>query len=230
MVPSQPPTTYLWLTLDIQVHGFVSSQCIIPIPATYWSIVDFKDTSLRRSMSSKPGPQDPIVAAPPAVHVTIETMQEDSATGYTHHFPEDLLSRPGRPAATSGWRRHLRSRFWTFSLSSYDIIHTHDGQKRIRHIIMITILLLRAAMSGLSILSAIIKKNVAGIIVYSLLALLSVWFTATCLAIIGDAAGDRRVTDFERRNAGVSMPFLDSVSSSTPYLSLFSSSSWADWV
>ena len=80
-----------------------------------------------------------------------------------------------------------------------------------RHIAMITILLLRAAMSGLSILSAIIKKNVAGIIVlsilsaiikknvagiivYSLLALLSVWFTATCLAIIGDAAGDRRVT------------------------------------
>jgi hypothetical protein len=65
---------------------------------------------------------------------------------------------------------------------------------RMRHIAMITILLLRAAMSGLSILSATIKKNVAGIIVYSLLALLSVWFTATCLAIIGDAAGDRRVT------------------------------------
>jgi hypothetical protein len=62
---------------------------------------------------------------------------------------------------------------------------------RMRHIAMITILLLRTAMSALSILSAIIKKNVTGIIVYSLLALLSVWLTATCLAIIGDAAGDR---------------------------------------
>ena len=145
-------------------------------------------------MSSKLDPQGPTLATPPAVHIMIETMHEESATGYTHHFPEDLPARPGPPEAAPGWRGRLRSRFWTFSLSSYDIIHTHDGQMRMRHIAMITILLLRAAMSGLSILSAIIKKNVAGIIIYSLLALLSVWFTATCLAIIGDAAGDRRVT------------------------------------
>lgn len=171
-------------------------------------------------------------------------MHEDSATGYTHYFIEDLPARPGPVEAPPGWQGRLRSRFWTFSLSSYDIIHTHehDGQMRIRHITMITTLLLRAAMSGLSILSAIVKKNVAAIIIYSLLALLSVWFTATCLAIIGDAAGDSRVTgmiiaslsaslcrtdvrtDFEIRNAGTSMNFSHSVSSSTPYSSLFSSS------
>lgn len=145
-------------------------------------------------MSSEIDLQSPGLATPPAIHIMVETVHENSTTGYTHHFPEDLPSRPGPPEAGAGWRRRLRSRFWTFSLSSYDIIHTHDGQMRIRHIAMITILLLRAAMSGLSILSAVMKKNVAAIIVYSLLALLSVWFTATCLAVIGDAAGDRRVT------------------------------------
>jgi hypothetical protein len=199
-------------------------------------------------MLSKLGTQDPILATPPAVHIMVETMPEDSSTGYTHHFPEDLPSRPGPPEAAAGGRRRLRSRFWTFSLSSYDIIHTHDGQMRMRHIAMITILLLRTAMSALSILSAIIKKNVTGIIVYSLLALLSFWLTATCLAIIGDAAGDRRVTgliivswrtskchpdvpaDFGTRSAGISMPFSDSASSFTPYLSFSSSSDWVDWV
>ena len=124
----------------------------------------------------------------------VESMSEESATGYTHHFPEELPSRTNPPPAAGGWRGRLRSRFWTFSLSSYDIIHAHDGQVRLRHMAMIAILVLRTAMSALSILSAIIKKNVAGIIVYSLLAILSFWFTATCLAIIGDAAGDRRVT------------------------------------
>lgn len=193
-------------------------------------------------MSSKTGPQDPILVPPPPMHTMVETGHGGSAASYTRHFPEYLPARPRPAEAPSGWRGRLRSRFWAFSLSSYDIVHTHDGQMRIRHNIMIAILLLRAAMSGLSILSAIIKKNVAAIIIYSLLALLSVWFTATCLAIIGDAAGDRRVTgvivvslwaslcrtdaraDFEFRNADTSMLFSDSVSSSTPYLSFFSSS------
>ena len=198
-------------------------------------------------MSSKTSLQDPIFVPPPLMHTMVETMHEDSATGYTRHFPEYLPARPRPAEAPSGWRGRLRSRFWTFSLSSYDIVHTHDGQIRIRHITMVAILLLRAAMSGLSILSAIVKKNVAAIIIYILLALLSVWFNATCLAIIGDAAGDRRVTgviivspwaslcrtdaraDFEFRNAGTSMLFSDSVPSSTPYLLFFSSSVQVDW-
>lgn len=186
--------------------------------------------------------QDPILVPPPPIHTMVGTMHEEPATGYTHHFPEDLPARPGPAETPAGWRGRLRSRFWTFSLSSYDIVHTHDGQMCIRHITVIAILLLRAAMSGLSILSAIVKKNVAAIIIYSLLALLSVWFTATCLAIIGDAAGDSRVTgmiivslpaslcrtdvrtDFKLRNAGTSMHFSHSVSSNTPYSSFFSSS------
>lgn len=58
---------------------------------------------------------------------------------------------------------------------------------------MFTILLLRSGMSALSILSAVIKGSIAGIIVYSLLAVLGLWFTATCLAIIGDAQGDKHI-------------------------------------
>lgn len=144
--------------------------------------------------TSKTASESPALQKPSQVHKMVESMSEESATGYTHHFPEDLPPRDGPPPASRGWRGRLRSRFWTFSLSSYSLIHTPDGQARLRRIVMITILVLRMAMSALSILSAIIKKNVAGIIVYSLLAVLSFWFTATCLAIIGDAAGDRRVT------------------------------------
>lgn len=141
-----------------------------------------------------PSPKSPTLQRPSQVHKMVQPMSEESATGYTHHFPEDLPPRDVPPPAAGGWGGRLRSRFWTFNLSSYSLVHTPDGQARLRRIVMITILLLRMAMSALSILSAIIKKNVAGIIIYSLLAVLSFWFTATCLAIIGDAAGDRRVT------------------------------------
>lgn len=58
---------------------------------------------------------------------------------------------------------------------------------------MVTILVLRTAMYALSILSVVIKWNIAGIVIYSLLAILTFWFTATCLAIIGDAEGDKRL-------------------------------------
>ena len=104
------------------------------------------------------------------------------------HFPDELPARNALPAA-SRWRR-LRS-FFTFSPSSYNFIHTPDGQARIRRIVMIIILVLRSGMSALSIISAVVNGNVAGIVIYSLLAVLSLWFTATCLAIIGDAAGNR---------------------------------------
>ena len=55
---------------------------------------------------------------------------------------------------------------------------------------MIAILALRTASSALTVLFAIVHGNVAGIIIYSILAVLSLWFTATCLAIIGNTAGD----------------------------------------
>lgn len=106
------------------------------------------------------------------------------------HFPEDLPMRPPPPprAAAAPWTQRMQG-FWTFSLSSYSIIHTPDGAARVRHIAMITIIALRTAMSALSVLSVVVKWNVGGIVLYSLLALLTFWFTATCLAIIGDAKG-----------------------------------------
>nr|OQO19041.1 hypothetical protein B0A51_12320 [Rachicladosporium sp. CCFEE 5018] len=121
---------------------------------------------------------------------------EESRTSYTGggQFPEDLPPRPGPPpAATATWKQRT-SRLWKLSLSSYSLVHTPDGAARVRHIVMILILGLRTAMSVLSVLSAVWKGNIAGIVIYSLLAALSFWFTATCIAIIGDAAGDRRVT------------------------------------
>lgn len=119
----------------------------------------------------------------------VNSTKMSGETGYTGYFPEDLPMRPGPPpAARIPWKQGMRG-FWTFSPKSYSIIHTTDGAARVRHIAMVLILLLRSAMSALSILSAVIKGSVAGIVIYSLLAVLSLWFTATCLAIIGDAEG-----------------------------------------
>ena len=105
------------------------------------------------------------------------------------YFPDDLPRRPVPTPAAARWIK-LRG-FFTFSPSSYNFIHTPDGQARVRRIVMIAILVLRSAMSALSIISAVINGNVAGIVIYSLLAILSLWFTATCLAIIGNTAGSR---------------------------------------
>ena len=114
---------------------------------------------------------------------------EESCMEDTHHFPENLPKRVGPPpAATPSWKR-----FWAFSLSSYSLIHTEDRAVRMRRIAMVAILLLRGAISGLNILSAVIQGSTWRIVVYSLLTVLSMWFTATCLAIIGDAVGDRKV-------------------------------------
>ncbi|EXJ72737.1 uncharacterized protein A1O5_03884 [Cladophialophora psammophila CBS 110553] len=105
------------------------------------------------------------------------------------YFPDELPTRPAPTRAAARWTK-LRG-FFTFSPYSYNFIHTPDGQARVRRIVMIVILVLRSAISALSIVSAVINRNVAGIVIYSLLAILSLWFTATCLAIIGNAAGNR---------------------------------------
>jgi hypothetical protein len=118
---------------------------------------------------------------------------DESRTGYTNYFPEELPMRTGPPPATgTSWKQRMRG-FWIFSLSSYSLIHTPDGAARVRHLAMITVLVLRTAMSVLSVLSAVVKGNIAGIVIYTLLAILGLWFTATCLAIIGDATGDDHV-------------------------------------
>jgi hypothetical protein len=88
---------------------------------------------------------------------------EESTTGYSGHLPEVLPMRPGPPPAAP-WRQFMRS-FWAFSLSSYSIVHTPDGAARVRHIAMVAILLLRSAMSTLSILFVVIKGSIAGIVI-----------------------------------------------------------------
>lgn len=115
-------------------------------------------------------------------------------TGYAGYYPEDLPARP-LPTDERPWRQFMK-RFWTFSLSSYSVTQTPDGAARIRHICMIIILTLRTASSGLSIFAAITKGKIAETIIYSLLAVLGLWFTATCLAIIGDAPGNTRIRGF----------------------------------
>jgi hypothetical protein len=117
---------------------------------------------------------------------------EESRYGNSSYFPEDLPQRTAPSPTAAPWTQRMRG-FWTFSPSSYSIIHTPDRAARVRHIAMVAILLLRTAMSALSILSVVIQRNIAGIVIYGLLALLTFWFAATCLAIIGDAEGDKRV-------------------------------------
>ncbi|KAF2446709.1 hypothetical protein P171DRAFT_429676 [Karstenula rhodostoma CBS 690.94] len=112
------------------------------------------------------------------------------------YFPDDLPERPAPPPlATSSWKQHWQ-KFFVFSLSSYSLIHTPDGKVRLRHLAMLTVLALRTGMSALSILSAVIKGSIVQIIIYSLLTLLGFWFTATCLAIIGDAEGEKPLWRF----------------------------------
>jgi hypothetical protein len=108
------------------------------------------------------------------------------------HFPEYLPGRPGLLPEADKTSKQSTRRFWIFSLSSYSIFHTTNAA-RLRHVAMITIILIRTAMSALSILSAALQGNVADIVVYSLVAIATLWFTATCLAIIGDTAGDKQI-------------------------------------
>jgi hypothetical protein len=111
-------------------------------------------------------------------------------------FPDDLPERTAPPPlATPSWKQRWH-KFFVFSLSSYSLIHTPDGKVRMRHLAMLTVLALRTGMSALSILSAVIKGSIAQIIIYSILTLLGFWFTATCLAIIGDAQGDKPLWRF----------------------------------
>lgn len=119
---------------------------------------------------------------------------EETRSGHTGYFPENLPARPDPPPPTR-WNKFME-RFWSFSLSSYSIIHTPNQAARLRHMSMVAILLLRSGMSALSILSAVIKGRIAAIVIYSLLAVLGLWFTATCLAIIGDSRGDGQIKGF----------------------------------
>ncbi len=125
-------------------------------------------------------------------HTSIRTTAKISSEQPVYgggNFPNALPARPAPTRAAARWTK-LRG-FFTFSPKSYDFVRTPDGQARLRRVAMIAILVLRTASSALTVLSAVVHGNVAGIIVYSILAVLSLWFTATCLAIIGNTAADR---------------------------------------
>lgn len=55
---------------------------------------------------------------------------------------------------------------------------------------MIVIMVLRA---GLSVEAVISSETFTQLVVFCVLAVLGLWFVAWCLAIIGDAVGERRV-------------------------------------
>ena len=105
-------------------------------------------------------------------------------------FPQDL------PPREQSWKQrncpHMRT-CWHFKPSSYSLAHCPDKRTWMRRIAMIVILLFRTAMSALSIFSAVRSGNIAAIVIYSILAVLSLWFIAWCLAVIGDAVGERKV-------------------------------------
>ena len=58
---------------------------------------------------------------------------------------------------------------------------------------MIFILFIRTAMSALAVFGAVVSGNIAAIVIYAILAVLGFWFVAWCLALIGDAVGERKV-------------------------------------
>ena len=109
-------------------------------------------------------------------------------------FPQDLPPRPIPENRTFKERNCPNMRTcWHFSFKSYNPRHTPDKQTLFRRISMIFILSLRTAMSVLALIFAIIRMNIASIVVDTILGVLGFWFIAWCLATIGDAVGERRV-------------------------------------
>ena len=58
---------------------------------------------------------------------------------------------------------------------------------------MIAILVIRVAESALSIWYSVVRMDIPAIVIYTVLGVLGAWFIAWCLALIGDAQGERRV-------------------------------------
>lgn len=82
---------------------------------------------------------------------------------------------------------------WHFSFRSYDPRNCPDKTTLFRRIAMIYVLFVRTGMSVLAVVSAILAMNIAAIVIYVVLAIIGFWFIAWCLAVIGDAQGERRV-------------------------------------
>ena len=108
----------------------------------------------------------------------------------TSAFPQNL------PPREQSWKQRNCPNMrvcWHVSLSSYDPRNCPDKRTLWRRIAMILILFARTAMSVLTVISAVRRFNVLAIIIYAILAVLGFWFVTWCLAIIGDAVGERKV-------------------------------------
>jgi hypothetical protein len=109
-------------------------------------------------------------------------------------FPEDLPPRPIPENRTFKERNCPNMRTcWHFSFRSYDLRNCPDKATLFRRIAMIYTLFVRTGMSTLALVSAIRAMNIGSIVVYAILAVIGFWFIAWCLAVIGDAQGERRI-------------------------------------
>ena len=110
-------------------------------------------------------------------------------------FPQDLPPRT-KPPSSGSWKQrncpNMRA-CWHVSPSSYNPRGCPDKRTFWRRIAMIFILLARTAMSALTLVMAVFSNNIAAIVIYAILAVLGFWFVAWCLALIGDAGGERKV-------------------------------------
>ncbi|KAK8076706.1 hypothetical protein PG994_003978 [Apiospora phragmitis] len=81
---------------------------------------------------------------------------------------------------------------WAFSWEAYSL-GTADKAQLCRRACMWVILLVRTAMSVLSIVRDALWGNWVSVVVFSILAVLGFFFIAWCLAQIGEVRGRRRV-------------------------------------
>lgn len=117
-------------------------------------------------------------------------IQSDIPPNNPSAFPQDL------PPRVQSWKQRncpsMRA-CWHVSPSSYNVRNTPDKRTLWRRIAMIFVLFVRTAMSVLTVIGAVRGGNIAAIVIYAILAVLGFWFVAWCLAIIGDAVGERKV-------------------------------------
>lgn len=105
-------------------------------------------------------------------------------------FPSDL---PPRTQRSFRERNCPNMRYcWSFSLSSYSLATT-DKAVLARRICMIVILSIRTALSIISLLYSSYGGRIASLVIGTIIAAIGFLFIAWCLAVIGEAEGQRTV-------------------------------------
>ncbi|KAH7126580.1 hypothetical protein B0J11DRAFT_281027 [Dendryphion nanum] len=113
-------------------------------------------------------------------------------------FPTDLPERPTQQPAGGSWKERncpgMRS-CWSISFHSYSL-KTSDKIVLARRICMIAILVIRTAVSVLTIIGHAWGGRLLSLIMGTIFAVIGFFFIAWCLAVIGDAKGTRKVFGF----------------------------------